>query len=81
MTLDVSRIRIKGYRKSLEQHGIPYDTSLVYEGDFWYYSGEKLAARYLNGELPMPEALICANDYMAFGFLDAFSAAQPLSGN
>lgn len=75
LTLEVSRIRIDGYRKSLEKHGIPYDDSLVYEGDFWYYSGEAHAKRYLSGELPMPEALICANDYMAFGFLDAFSAA------
>lgn len=76
LSLEVSRIRIDGFRQSLEKHGIAFDDSSVYEGDFWYYSGEKLAARYLSGELPMPEALICANDYMAYGFLDAFSAAD-----
>lgn len=75
LSIEVSRSRVNGYRRSLEKHGLPYDESQVSEGDFWYYSGEKLAQQYLSGERPEPEALICANDYMAFGLLDAFSAA------
>ncbi len=76
LSLDISHVRIDGYRRSLEKHGIPFDEALVTEGDFWYYSGERLAERYLSGAQPMPQALICANDYMAFGVLDAFSAAD-----
>ncbi|MBO4876762.1 MAG: substrate-binding domain-containing protein [Ruminococcus sp.] len=75
LSIKPSQSRISGYRSSLEKHGIPYDGSLVYEGDFWYNSGEKLAGRYISGELPYPQALVCANDYMAFGVLDAFAAA------
>lgn len=75
LSIGPSRSRIDGYRKSLEKHGIAFDETVVYEGNFWYNSGEELAERYLSGELPYPEALICANDYMAFGVLDAFSAA------
>lgn len=74
-TVAVSAVRVRGYRKSLEKHGIAFDAEKVYAGDFWYGSGEALAKRYLSGELPMPEALICANDYMAFGVLDAFEYA------
>ncbi len=73
LMMQVSYTRICGYRRSLEKHGIPYDPALVSEGDFWLPSGAALAKRYLSGELPMPQALICANDYMAFGLLDAFA--------
>ena len=75
LSIEVSRSRVNGYRRSLEKHGFPYDESQVLEGDFWYHSGEQLAQKYLSGERPEPEALICANDYMAFGLLDAFSAS------
>ncbi|MBR4200107.1 MAG: substrate-binding domain-containing protein [Oscillospiraceae bacterium] len=72
---EVSRARVAGYRTALASHGIPFDEKKVYEGDFWYNSGEQLANAFLSGEKPMPEALVCANDYMAFGVLDAFECA------
>ncbi len=70
--LQISRDRVQGYRRSLEKHGIPYDESRVRYGDFWTTSGAALAEAYLNGEREMPEAVVCANDYMAFGLLDTF---------
>ena len=73
--LETSRERTEGFREALEGRGITFDPSLVYDGDFWYSSGERLAEKYLSGSLQPPEALICANDYMAFGVLDAFAAA------
>lgn len=76
LSADVSNTRVSGYRKSLEKHSIPFDDSLVIEGDFWFYSGLKLAEEYLSGERAEPEALICANDYMAYGLLDAFFDAD-----
>ena len=36
LSLGPSQSRTDGYRSSLEKHGIPYDESVVYEGDFWY---------------------------------------------
>ncbi len=74
-SLEVTQLRTAGYRRALEANGIPYDASKVYEGDFWYYSGDLLAKAFLCGEKPMPEALVCENDYMAFGVLDAFDQA------
>ena len=64
--------RVTGYRKSLEQHGITFEASRVYWGDFWMPSGVALAKRYISGELELPDAIICANDYMAYGLLDTF---------
>lgn len=68
--MDVSAQRVEGYRRSLEKHGILYDSSKVIYGDFWMPSGEALAEQYINGERHKPEAVICANDYMAYGILD-----------
>lgn len=71
--LEASRLRVEGYRRSLEKHGIRYDEKRVHYGNFWMNSGEELAERYHKGELELPEAIICANDYMAYGLIDRFS--------
>lgn len=67
--------RVSGCKKAFERHGIPFDENKVYFGTFWYDSGDKLAKRYLSGELPMPEAVVCANDCMAYELCDVLSAA------
>lgn len=66
-----SEERVCGYRDALEKHGIPYDESRVHYGDFWFGSGIGLAKSYINGTLALPEAVACANDYMAYGLCDA----------
>lgn len=72
--LNASHSRVRGYRKSLKKHGIPFNRNKVYFGDFWMNSGQALAQRYIKSELPFPEAILCANDYMAYGLLDDFLA-------
>ena len=61
-SLPVSHKRINGYRYALEKHGIPYDESKVFFGDFWTNSGREQARRYISGELPYPQALVCCNE-------------------
>ncbi len=73
--MSVSHTRVSGCRKAFEKHSIPFDESHVYYGNFWNDSGYTLAERYLSGELPMPEAVICTNDYMAYGLCDTLTAA------
>lgn len=73
--MPVSHARVSGCRKAFEAHGILFDESHVYYGNFWNDTGEHLAERYLSGELPMPQAVICTNDYMAYGLCDALTAA------
>ncbi len=72
--LDASHLRVSGYRTALEEHGIPYEEERVHFGNFWVTSGAALAQKYISGELPYPEAIICANDHMAYGMLDEFLA-------
>ena len=68
--IDASHKRVKGYQKALEKHGIAFQKENVFFGDFWMNSGRTQAKKYISGELVFPQALICCNDYMAYGFLD-----------
>ncbi len=57
--------RHQAYKETLEALNLPYDETLIFEGDFWK-NKSKAAAHYYMEELETPpEAIICANDYMA----------------
>lgn len=70
---DVSERRVKGFAEGLADCGLPFDESKVFYGNFWYTSGEELAGRIISGELPLPEAIICAGDHSAIGVANALS--------
>ena len=53
--------RAAACKNALNKHGIQFDESKLHYGDFWNTSGEALAQRYINGELPFPQAVICTN--------------------
>ena len=53
-----SQIRLNGYKKSLEKHGISFDSRKVIYGDFWMSSGRKLANEYISEQSPYPEAVM-----------------------
>ena len=67
--------RAYGCKKAFEKHNIPFDERKLYYGDFWNTSGEALAQRYISKELPFPQAVICTNNYMAFGLCDTLLSA------
>lgn len=68
--LDTSYERIRGFTNVLDRHGITLPPEHVIYGDFWLTSGEKLGREYVEGKRRMPQALVCANDYMAYGVCD-----------
>ncbi len=71
---EAAALRVAGYRRALNAHHIPFDAARVHYGNFWTNSGEELAKQYLDGVYPLPQAIACANDHMAFGILDVFAA-------
>ncbi len=71
----VSRKRAEGCIRAFKKHGIPFEEGKLHHGNFWNDSGEALAKRYISGELPFPEAVICTNDFMAYGLCDELTAA------
>ncbi len=67
--------RLQGCRNAFLKRGLPFDEGRVHYGNFWYDSGYYLAQRYLSGELPLPQAVVCTNDCMAYELCDVLSSA------
>lgn len=62
--------RLAGYRAALEAHALPFDPTLVANGEFLQEGGYRAANALL--DLPKrPTAIFAANDMSAFGAMDA----------
>lgn len=68
--IEAAAERLKGYRQALSTRDIPFDPSLVREGDWQVSSGHAHAQALLALPEP-PTALFCANDLMAVGAIEA----------
>ena len=68
--IEAAAERLKGYRQALSTRDIPFDASLVREGDWQVSTGHAHALELLSLPDP-PTALFCANDLMAVGALEA----------
>ena len=66
-----ARSRLEEFRSVMREHGLPEDGVGVFEGDFWYDKGAE-AARFFLSLPERPEAIVCANDYMAISLVDEF---------
>ncbi len=65
-----ARQRHRGWRASMEDHGLPAPESLVVEGDWSPNSGEE-GLRTLLAQRPDIDAVFASNDQMALGVLHA----------
>ncbi len=70
--IETSQQRVQGIRNVMESYGLVLDDSHIIYGDFWMPSGENLAMEYITKKRKLPQAIICANDYMAYGLCDKF---------
>lgn len=57
--------RLDCYKRVLTEFNIPIENERIYYGDFWKREGIKAVEYWLSSSLPLPQAIICANDYMA----------------
>ena len=62
--------RMIGYRKALEEAGLPYDEKLILRGDYHAQSGMEITHSILKMN-PRPTAIFALNDLMALGALRA----------
>lgn len=65
-----SRDRLAGLQEALAEGGAPLDPALVREGTFSHQSGLQHARELLRLPDP-PTAIVCGNDVIAFGAIDA----------
>lgn len=66
--------RIAAYKKVLTDHGIPVEDDKIYFGTLWRDCGEA-ALDYILDQCSKrgkkyPDAIVCANDYSAFGLIN-----------
>ena len=59
--------RLKGFLDCMEEHELQVLDNRIFYGDFWYNSGEGVAEQLLRNRDSLPQAIACANDYMAIG--------------
>lgn len=60
-----SEERIGRFRKVLDEYGLEFDERRLGYGDFWGRPTRAVAESWFTNGLPLPEAVICANDLMA----------------
>jgi len=62
--------RLAGYREALEGHGVPYDPTLVYHGDFNRIHGARAVQTFLTQPGSPPDAVVASTDYNAISAIE-----------
>jgi diguanylate cyclase (GGDEF)-like protein len=62
-----SQVKEAGFRDSMTRHGLTVSDDDIYYGNYWYDSGKGVAEFLIEERSILPEAVVCANDYMAIG--------------
>lgn len=58
--------RLGCYERVMKEYNLPVEDGMVYHGNFWDNWGEKYFDYFFKGDKETwPEAIVCANDYMA----------------
>lgn len=63
----IAQERMNAFVTAMKKRGLTVREEWLIYGNFWYTCGTRLAEQFLSGEIPMPEAVICASDHMAIG--------------
>ncbi|MCR5223115.1 MAG: EAL domain-containing protein [Lachnospiraceae bacterium] len=64
--------RLNGFLDSMKAHGLTVREDRVCHGNFWFDSGKRFA-NDLIAKNDLPQAILCANDYMAIGVASVLS--------
>lgn len=70
--------RKESYERALDEYGLEYNEDKVFYGNFWKNCGDDAVdavQKYYEGnaDRTMPDAIVCANDYMALAVIEALS--------
>ncbi len=61
-----SELRIRCYKEVLEEQGLPFDESQIGYGGYWEDPARLITYSLIHDREKLPQAIFCANDYMAF---------------
>ncbi len=66
-----SSARLKGFKEAMLYYSLPFKEEFIYQGDLKMESGYQVGLSMFSTHSDIPSAIICGNDLMAIGFLDA----------
>lgn len=66
--------RFECFKELMAEYGLPILSNTVFHGDFWKHDGEKAANYFYSNPENVPDAIICANDYMAIALANVLTA-------
>jgi DNA-binding LacI/PurR family transcriptional regulator len=72
--VDLTHVRLRGFLTAASRHGISIPTEWIFEGDFSFNSGFKIAGE-IASLATTPTAVWAQNDLTAIGLLKGFAAA------
>lgn len=66
-----SNQRMQCYKEEMEKRGIPLPENAIFYGTMWTKEADKAYDHYFSGpKEEWPEAIVCANDYMAYALIE-----------
>lgn len=68
-----NRQRKKAFCDVLAKHGIPVEEARIRDYDFTRDGGERAFLDFCNDGIALPDAVVCANDNMAIGYIKAMN--------
>lgn len=63
--------RLLGYIDTMQKHGIKVTPDMVFEGDYWRNKGGQAVEWFCKDKEELPQAIVCANDFMAISVCNA----------
>ncbi len=57
--------RLEVFKETMKKNGLFVPKAWTYYGDFWINQGDNFVQQLLDSEEGLPEAILCANEYMA----------------
>lgn len=65
---------LQSFRNCMTKNGIKVFEERIYYGDYWYNEGENFVKQLEESSLGLPQAIICANEFMAISVYKALYA-------
>lgn len=60
-----SEERIDGFRKAMDEAGLPWDEDCIFYGNYWKEVPRTIAGEIAEGKLARPDGVVCGSDIMA----------------
>ena len=62
--------RLRGYLNVMEECGVSVNEHMYFYGDYWRHKAQEALDWFMEGRTKYPQAIVCANDYMALSICE-----------